>query len=158
RGFASEVLEIGSMTTASTAQLRASDDRIPLRGSDVELSVMGLGTWSWGDRSTWGMNAYDRSYNFDTIREAYQASVAAGMTFLDTAEAYGNGESERIIGGLLENDREHREQMVVATKFIPFPWKVAVGSALITSLKASLQRLQLPTVHLYQIHGPISLR
>ena len=114
------------MTTASNAPVRAIDPRISLRGCNVELSLMGLGTWSWGDRSTWGMNAYDRSYNFDTIREAYRASVAAGITFLDTAEAYGNGESERIIGRLLEEDRERREHIVVATKFIPFPWKVAL--------------------------------
>jgi aryl-alcohol dehydrogenase-like predicted oxidoreductase len=146
------------MTTASTTPARAGESRIRLRGCAVELPLMGLGTWAWGDRSTWGMNAYDRSYNVDTIRDAYRASVAAGITFLDTAEAYGNGESERIIGRLLEEDREHREHIVVATKFIPFPWKVAVGSALMTSLKASLQRLRMPSVHLYQIHGPISLR
>jgi len=144
------------MTTVNAAQ--AIDAPIRLRGCDVQLPVMGLGTWAWGDASTWGMNAYDRSYNFDTIREAYRTSVAAGVTFLDTAEMYGDGESERIIGRLLEEDREHRSHIVIASKFIPFPWKIAVGSALMTSLKASLQRLQLPWVHLYQIHGPISLR
>ncbi len=145
------------MTTTSN-QAKPVDARIPLRGCDVELPVMGLGTWAWGDKSTWGMNAYDPSYNFDTIHEAYRASVDAGITFLDTAEAYGNGESERIISRLLQEDSGHRAQIVIATKFIPFPWKVAVGSALMTSLKASLQRLQMPSVHLYQIHGPISLR
>jgi aryl-alcohol dehydrogenase-like predicted oxidoreductase len=145
------------MTTPSDVA-QPIDTPVPLRGSDVQLPVMGLGTWAWGDRSTWGMNAYDRSYSVDTIREAYQAAVAAGITFLDTAEAYGNGESERIIGRLRQEDRTHREQAVVATKFIPFPWKLAVGSALMTSLQASLQRLQMPWLHLYQIHGPISLR
>lgn len=124
----------------------------------MELPVMGLGTWAWGDAATWGMNNYDRSYNFDTIRQAYQASIAAGITFLDTAEVYGNGESERIIGRLLAEDREHRGQVVIATKFLPLPYKVWVASALMAALEASLQRLQLPCVHLYQIHGPISLR
>ena len=104
------------------------------------------------------MNGYDRSYNFDTIREAYQRSVAAGITFLDTAEGYGNGESERIIGRLLEEDRDHRDRIIIATKFIPFPWRVRVGSSLMKSLRASLARLKLPAVHLYQIHGPISIR
>lgn len=129
-----------------------------LAGTEVTLPVMGLGTWAWGDKRTWGMNGYDRGYNFETIREAYQASIAAGVTFLDTAEGYGAGESERIIGRLLREDPAHRDQVVIATKFIPFPWKVAVSSALMRSLRASLQRLQLPFVHLYQIHGPISLR
>ena len=82
---------------------------------------MGLGTWAWGDRSTWGMNGYDRSYDFDTIRAAYQRTIAAGITLLDTAEMYGDGESERIIGRLLREDPANRERVVVATKFMPFP-------------------------------------
>lgn len=135
------------------------DERpIRLAGSDVELSPLGLGTWAWGDRSTWGMNDYDRSYNLDTIREAYAASVAAGITFLDTAEAYGAGESERIIGRLLQEDSQQRSRIVVATKFLPFPWKVPMAASLMTALRASLERLQMPFVHLYQLHGPISFR
>ena len=47
---------------------------------------------------------------------------------------------------------------VVATKFMPSPWKVNVRGALLKSLRASLDRLGLPAVDLYQIHGPISLR
>ena len=104
------------------------------------------------------MNGYDRSYSLDTIREAYRESIAAGVTFLDTAEMYGRGESERIIGRLLAEDPEHRSGVVIATKFFPAPQKVFVASALMASLRASLERLQLPWVHLYQIHGPISLR
>jgi aryl-alcohol dehydrogenase-like predicted oxidoreductase len=136
----------------------AVDGRIQLPGSDVALPLLGLGTWAWGDKSTWGMNGYDSSYDFKTIGEAYTASVSAGVTFLDTAEVYGDGESERIIGRLLAGDSAHRSQIVVATKFIPYPWRVSLTSALMASLRASLERLQLPYVHLYQIHGPISLR
>ncbi len=134
------------------------DEMIPVAGGDVRLPVMGLGTWAWGDKATWGMNGYDKSYNRETIRQAYRASVGAGITFLDTAEGYGSGESERIIGDLLQEDAQNRDRIVVATKFIPFPWKIAVGSALMASLRASLERLRMPSVHLYQIHGPISLR
>lgn len=137
---------------------RVMETGIPLQGCDVELSVMGLGTWAWGDKSTWGMNGYDRSYNFDTIRQAYQCSVNAGITLLDTAEAYGDGESERIIGRLLKEDAGNTSRLVIATKFIPWPWKVSVSSALMSSLRASLARLEVGAVHLYQIHGPISLR
>ena len=45
-----------------------------------------------------------------------------------------------------------------ATKFMPFPWRTPFASALMSSLRASLDRLGLPWVHLYQIHGAISLR
>jgi aryl-alcohol dehydrogenase-like predicted oxidoreductase len=47
---------------------------------------------------------------------------------------------------------------VVATKFMPSPWKLQVRSALVRSLRASLERLGLASVGLYQLHGPISLR
>ena len=136
----------------------AARGRIPLPGCDLALPPIGVGTWAWGDKTTWGMNGYDSSYGFDTIREAYRCSLAAGVTLLDTAEMYGRGESERIIGRLLEDDRDNAKRVVVATKFMPWPWRVALRSALTASLRASLDRLRLPAVHLYQIHGPISLR
>ena len=145
------------MTDATSAP-ESGEPSIRLPGCDVEIPPMGLGTWSWGDRSTWGMNGYDRSYDRETIREAYQRSVETGVTFLDTAEAYGNGESERIIGSLLESDPAHRDRIVIATKFMPFPWRLAVKSRIRKSLGASLQRLGLSFAHLYQIHGPSSFR
>ena len=119
---------------------------------------MGLGTWAWGDTSTWGMNGYDRSYDFETIRAAYERTVGAGILLLDTAEAYGNGESERIIGRLLREDSANRDRVVVASKFMPFPWRIPIAAALMKAVRASLERLGLPSVHLYQLHGPISLR
>lgn len=137
------------MTTTMT-------DQIQLPGG-LTVSRLGLGTWAWGDKETWGMNGYDASYGFETIRGAYQRSVDAGVTLLDTAEMYGDGESERIIGRLLAED-SRRDSVVVASKFMPFPWRFFVHSALRTSLRASLERLQLTTIPLYQIHGPISLR
>ena len=48
--------------------------------------------------------------------------------------------------------------MVIATKFMPSPWKLAVTSALLASARASLARLGIDSIDLYQIHGPISLR
>jgi aryl-alcohol dehydrogenase-like predicted oxidoreductase len=135
----------------------ASAATIKLPG-DVVIPVMGLGTWAWGDRATWGMNGYDRSYDFETIRAAYQTSVGAGVTLLDSAEVYGNGESERIIGRLLHEDPAHRDRVVIATKFMPFPWRIPLAAQLRKAVRASLERLGVPFVHLYQIHGPISLR
>ena len=129
-----------------------------LAGTDIPLPDLGLGTWAWGDRSTWGMNGYDQSYDFATIKGAYETSVRAGVTLLDTAEMYGNGESERIIGRLLREDITHRDRVVVATKFMPFPWRTPFAGALMGALHASIERLGLPWVHLYQIHGAISLR
>ena len=129
-----------------------------LAGSTVTVPALGVGTWAWGDRSTWGMGGYDTDLTRDTIREAWEASIDSGVTLFDTAEVYGGGESERIIGSLLASDPGRAASVVVATKFMPSPWKLQVRSALLRSLRASLERLGLSSVGLYQLHGPISLR
>ncbi|MGH9016413.1 MAG: aldo/keto reductase [Acidimicrobiales bacterium] len=129
-----------------------------LAGSDVRIPLLGVGTWAWGDRSTWGMGGYDAGLTMTSIEAAWSTSIDAGVTFFDTAEVYGGGESERIIGRLRAQDQVRAESVVLATKFMPSPWKVNVRRALVSALRASLRRLGVPSVDLYQIHGPISLR
>jgi aryl-alcohol dehydrogenase-like predicted oxidoreductase len=129
-----------------------------LGGSAVTIPPLGVGTWAWGDRSTWGMGGYDVNLTLASIQEAWNASLDAGITMFDTAEIYGGGESERIIGAMLARDPQRAKSVVIATKFLPYPWKLRVHHALLKSLRASLDRLGLPAVDLYQIHGPISLR
>jgi aryl-alcohol dehydrogenase-like predicted oxidoreductase len=129
-----------------------------LAGSDVTIPPLGVGTWAWGDKATWGMGGYDTDLSEDTIRDAWQASVDGGATFFDTAEVYGDGESERIIGRLLAEDPERAAKVQLATKFMPMPWKLNVKTALLDALKASLDRLGRESVELYQLHGPVSLR
>jgi aryl-alcohol dehydrogenase-like predicted oxidoreductase len=124
----------------------------------ISLPPLGVGTWAWGDKGTWGMGGYDASFTEATIEEAWQACIAAGVVLFDTAEVYGGGESERIIGRLLAQDPGVRQRVIIATKFMPSPWKVAVTSALLSAARASLERLGIEQIDLYQIHGPISLR
>ncbi len=145
------------MSDQSTPAPHAGD-RIPLAGSDVGIPPMGVGTWAWGDRSTWGMGGYDADLTLTSIHEAWDACFEAGVVLFDTAEVYGKGESERIIGKLLAEDPARRSQAIVATKFMPSPWKVRVTTDLVAALRASLERLGLPAADLYQLHGPISLR
>jgi aryl-alcohol dehydrogenase-like predicted oxidoreductase len=133
-------------------------DGFTLGGTEVRIPALGVGTWAWGDAKTWGMGTYDAATTEGTIREAWDVSIDAGATFFDTAEVYGSGESERIIGRLLAADPERAAKVQMATKFMPVPWKLNVRSSLLSSLRASLERLGLERVDLYQIHGPISLR
>ncbi len=133
-------------------------DSFTLAGSDVTIPPVGVGTWAWGDRSTWGMGGYDSDLDRTSIREAWDASIDAGVTLFDTAEVYGRGESERIIGEMLAADPDRGRRAIIATKYMPMPWKLDVRGSIARSLRASLDRLGLPAVDLYQIHGPISLR
>ena len=116
-----------------------SGDRIRLQGSDVSVPPLGVGTWAWGDKGTWGMGGYDSSYSEETIRDAWQACIEAGVILFDTAPVYGSGESERIIGRMLAAEPSVRGKVVIATKFMPSPWKLAVTPALVSAARASLE-------------------
>jgi aryl-alcohol dehydrogenase-like predicted oxidoreductase len=133
-------------------------DTIEFAGCATPCAPLGVGTWAWGDRSTWGMGGYDTALDESTIAGAWEASIEAGVTLFDTAEVYGGGESERIIGRLLAADPAVRDRLVIATKFMPSPWKLGVRGAMRSAAAASIERLGIDRIDLYQIHGPISLR
>ena len=133
-------------------------DTIEFAGCATPCVPLGVGTWAWGDRSTWGMGGYDTALDESTIAGAWEASIEAGVTLFDTAEVYGGGESERIIGRLLAADPAVRDRLVIATKFMPSPWKLGVRGAMRSAAAASIERLGIDRIDLYQIHGPISLR
>jgi aryl-alcohol dehydrogenase-like predicted oxidoreductase len=123
-------------------------NRVPLGASGLEVPELGVGVWQWGGTLSWG---YGKSYSEADIRGAFEASLAAGVDFFDSAEAYGRGESERLLGKLL---RESGRTAIVASKFLPYPWRMTRGS-LLKALERSLQRLGLEAIDLYQIHWPI---
>lgn len=122
---------------------------------------MGVGCWAWGDDGVWGYKGYDKALTLESIEAAFRASLEEGVTFFDTAEVYGMGESERIIGNIIKGlSAEERSRVQVASKFYPvdpassLP-RINVKKDLLNALDASLARLQLDHVDLYQIHAPL---
>ncbi|MDR3576316.1 MAG: aldo/keto reductase [Anaerolineaceae bacterium] len=105
----------------------------------------GLGTWAWGDRLYWG---YGTTYNEADLQAACQVSLAAGINFFDTAEVYGQGLSETFLGKFL---KDVAPQPIIATKFMPYPWRLSRRS-LLKALKNSLKRLDRQKVDLYMMH------
>jgi len=85
------------------------------------------------------------------ILEIYQTTIKSGINFIDTAEMYGYGRSEIHLGKCL---KLFSNELVVATKFMPFPWRLSKGE-LRSALLRSLKRLGLSHVDLYQMHWPI---
>ena len=108
---------------------------------------IGLGAWQWGDRVIWG---YGQTHTDKDIREAFDVSLNLGVRFVDTAEIYGSGTSERLLGKFI---KETDQPVLVATKFFPWPWRLTKGF-LPRALKGSLERMELESVDLYQIHWP----
>ncbi len=119
--------------------------RLGLTG--VEIRPIGVGTWQWGDGRMW---EFDPRLGPRKAKEAFHASLDAGITFFDTAEVYGGGKSERLLGAL--TDLSAREAFV-ATKFAPLPYRLT-STTMTKALDRSLQRLRTERVDLYQVHWP----
>jgi len=115
--------------------------------SGLENIEMGLGAWSWGDRIFW---QYGHGYTDDDISEAFHTALEAGVNLVDTAEIYGAGRSEHLLGQFLKNIKQ---PVLVATKFFPIPYRITKGSV-VPALRRSLERLGLERVFLYQLHWP----
>jgi aryl-alcohol dehydrogenase-like predicted oxidoreductase len=106
------------------------------------VSRIGLGTWQFGSRE-WG---YGDDYAVGAARDIVARARALGVTLFDTAEVYGFGKSERILGEALGDERA---DVVVASKVFPVaPFPPVVRRR----ARASAERLQLDTIPLYQIH------
>ena len=115
--------------------------------STVTSELLGIGTWAWGDRMTWGFGS---DYDESDLVSAFNVCVDSGIRLFDTAEVYGNGKSESILGGLIKTARK---QLKIATKFMPYPWRLS-RRIFWKALEQSLQRLGLKKVDLYQLHWP----
>ncbi|MEO7910444.1 MAG: aldo/keto reductase [Roseiflexaceae bacterium] len=126
-----------------------TNDTIML-GSDLRVAPLGVGAWSWGDTLVWG---YGQGYDKSDVAAAFHACLNAGITLVDTAEFYGTGTSERIVGQLA---RATEQPVVIASKFMPYPWRLSAKS-LRRALDASLKRLKIERIDLYQIHFPTPL-
>lgn len=118
-----------------------------LGSTSIKISPMGIGTWAWGDRIFWN---YGRDHQETDIPPTVDVLKENGINFVDTAEVYGKGKSERLVGKYIPNEIA---DAVIATKFFPFPWRLT-KNALIRNVQNSLKRLQLAKVSLYQMHFP----
>jgi aryl-alcohol dehydrogenase-like predicted oxidoreductase len=109
----------------------------------VRVSVIGLGTWQFGS-TEWG---YSRDYNEKTAGEIVRRALDLGVNLVDTAEIYGIGRSERIIGAAI---RGRRPDVFLATKLFP------IGLPFMTRTRArgSARRLGVDVIDLYQQHWP----
>ncbi|MHB8645881.1 MAG: aldo/keto reductase [Thermomicrobiales bacterium] len=118
-----------------------------LGASGIPVSALGVGTWSWGDAPFWG---YGAAPDRGEIAAAFRASLDAGVTFFDTAELYGGGGAERLLGALA---REAGRPVVIASKFTPYPHRLSART-IHAALDRTLARLGMPTLDLYLIHWP----
>jgi len=111
---------------------------------------MGLGAWQWGDRTYW---QFGQKYDEKDVKQVFESSIADGIRLIDTAEIYGNGASERMLGDFI---KDTEQPILIATKYFPYPWRIR-KSVFMHALKESLKRLAVESVDIYQIHWPTPL-
>jgi aryl-alcohol dehydrogenase-like predicted oxidoreductase len=110
----------------------------------VRVSAIGLGTWQFGT-GEWG---YGLEYARTVAPAILKRALELGVTLIDTAEAYGGGASELIVGSAL---RDAARDPFVATKFTPL---LPIRSVIVDHAERSRRRLQVATIDLYQLHWP----
>ncbi|MEJ2640188.1 MAG: aldo/keto reductase [Desulfosarcinaceae bacterium] len=115
--------------------------RLALGSTEIEISAVIMGTWQTGKAMWSGIE------DKESLR-AIKAAFDAGITTFDTAEAYGNGHSERILGQGLAGIRD---KVVIASKVFS---NHLAHNAVITACERSLRNLGTDYIDLYQIHWP----
>ncbi|KAA8498401.1 putative oxidoreductase, chloroplastic [Porphyridium purpureum] len=154
----SERADAGTPSAKGTASVLAPGSRPidqekklllnPERG--LEVLPVQVGVWSWGDRY-WGYGGAD--FGEQQAQEAYNALLAHGLGWMDSAEVYGLGLSEKLLRKFDDARPRTLEKPMVATKFAPLPWRLT-GRSVPGALRASLSRLGRPKVELYMQHWP----
>jgi aryl-alcohol dehydrogenase-like predicted oxidoreductase len=126
------------MATSELVPVRTVPQRSLGQGG-AAVSALGVGTNRWRQGS-----------NDGAVLETYQALLDGGVDFIDTAEVYGFGKSERLIGDCIRKDGR---PVKIASKFAPFIART-MPRQLIGALDASLARLGLTSLELYYVHFP----
>lgn len=119
--------------------MRIKIPRVKIGGSKVEATVFGLGTWVFGGNQWGGQDDND-------CHATLKAAVDAGVTHIDTAQAYTSGRSEELIGHLLP---DFRERIFLATKT-----GLRLGEEVSNIVDQSLKRLRTEYIDLMYIHWP----
>lgn len=119
------------------------------------VSELCLGTMTFGGKGFWEVVG---KLGTSEVEGLVGGALDAGVNFIDTADVYSEGESEKLLGGALASLARPREQIIVATKVRgrTGPGVNQVGLSrghIMASIDASLKRLGLDHVDLYQIHG-----
>lgn len=111
--------------------------------SDLNVSRVGLGGLQFG---TPGLSIGDEA----GMKEVINTALDSGINFIDTAEIYAAGGSERVIGETVK-ERGDRDDLIIATKVFPEHMRY---DDVIKAANASLKRLQTDVIDLYQVHHP----
>jgi pyridoxine 4-dehydrogenase len=140
---------VACVASAVAGLPKAAAADVVTASSGIEFPPMGLGAWAWGDSLFWGYNPK----NDEELRKVFDYAVdnsKSKTTLFDTAEIYGFGRSEKLIGDF--SKKYDQDKIQVATKFAALPFR-SKAQDVVKAAQASSDRLGRP-IDLYQIHFP----
>lgn len=114
----------------------------------MNLPKIAMGAWAWGDKDGY----FGNTMTGEEFRPIFDKAMELGFNLWDTATAYSNGESEKILGGFV-NDAG-RENVIVSTKFTP-QMAPMYDNSVEKMCDASLQRMGMTYFDIYWIHNPV---
>ncbi|GAA5808178.1 hypothetical protein MFLAVUS_001563 [Mucor flavus] len=130
------------------------DTKLVLANGALSVPPLSVGTWQWGDTRVWGWVLEDEK----GAKDAFDKAFELGIPFYNTAEVYGDGESEREICRFKQSyTKEQQDQVIVATTYYTHRDRTGFPQVLLSNLRDSLARLGTFNVDLYQIHSPVHI-
>jgi aryl-alcohol dehydrogenase-like predicted oxidoreductase len=121
--------------------------------SDVEISVVGLGCWQFSEGAG-PVGGFWEALSAQTVEEIVDVSLRGGINWFDTAEVYGWGRSERALAGALTRLGKKPGEVVIATKWWPFP---RTASSIVKTVDDRFACLSPFGIDLHQVHQPFAL-
>lgn len=130
---------------------------VNMNGEDIPRIV--IGTWSWGDGLIGGAGVFGNKTDVNILREVFVSAVRNGFTMYDTAEIYSNGESERLVGNLInyydgkvEIEPGTKKKIQISTKYMAMPFMKK--GTLTKSVKNSMERMGIDSIDIFWLHIP----
>lgn len=121
---------------------------------DAVMPKIAMGAWSWGAGAAGGDQVFGNHLTETDLKPVFDRALELGLNLWDTAAVYGEGSSERILGGFVKD--AGREKVLLSTKFTP---QIADGTAQAVRhmLDGSRERLHADVIDLYWIHNPMDV-
>ena len=117
--------------------------------NNTNLPKIAMGAWAWGDKDGY----FGNTMTEDDFFPIFEASLKNGLNLWDTATAYSNGESEKILGHFV--NKVGREKVIISTKFTP-QMAAMYHDSVEEMCDASLERMGVDYFDIYWIHNPIN--
>ncbi|OBZ11279.1 MULTISPECIES: aldo/keto reductase [Bacillales] len=125
----------------------------PFGHTNLQLSPLGLGCWQFSN----GKGLVGKFWPVlqgSIINDIVKTSYEGGMNWFDTAEIYGNGQSEQLLARALRETIPANDPVFIATKWWPF---MRTASSIGSTIDERIKLLEGRTINLYQVHQPFSL-